>query len=94
MRRPLSLGGGTIVVSTARGVPEMAMRHDDLTEEQLELKRAYERSWENAQRQLADPEFRAYLEASIERVNQSSARPMTREEFLAATEPTRPVDPE
>ena len=94
MRRTLSLGTGTMVVSTVRGVPEMAMRHDDLTEEQLELKRAYERSWENAQRQLADPEFRAYLEASIERVNQSSARPMTREEFLAATEPTRPVDPE
>lgn len=80
-----------MVVSTAQGVPEMAMRHDDLTEEQLQLKRAYERSWENAQRQLADPEFRAYLEASIERVNSSSAPRTSREEFLAATEP---VDPE
>lgn len=69
----------------------MAMRHDDLSAEQLELKRAYERSWENAQRQLADPEFRAYLEASIERVNTSSAPGTSREEFLAATEP---VDPE
>lgn len=69
----------------------MAMRHDDLTEEQLELKRDYERSWENAQRQLADPEFRAYLEASIERVNTSPAPRTSREEFLVATEP---VDPE
>jgi hypothetical protein len=72
----------------------MAMRHDDLTDEQLELKRAYERSWQEGQRQLADPRFRAYLEASIERVNKSSARRMTREEFLLATEPTMPVDPE
>jgi len=69
----------------------MAMRDDDLTEEQLELKRDYERSWENAQRQLADPEFRTYLEASIERVNTSSAPRTSREEFLAATET---VDPE
>ena len=69
----------------------MVKRRDDLTEEQLELQRAYERSWENAQHQLADPGFRAYLEASIERVNQSAARPMTRKAFLAATEP---IDPE
>ena len=68
----------------------MAMRHDDLTEEQLELQAAYQRSWDNAQRQLADPEFRAYLEASIERVNKSSAKPITREEFLAMTEPVEP----
>lgn len=68
----------------------MAMRHDDLTDEQIELKRAYERSWENAQRQLADPEFRAYLEASLERLNESSAKPITREEFLAMTEPVEP----
>lgn len=65
----------------------MAVRHDDLTEEQLEVKRAYERSWENAQRQLEDPDFRAYLEASIERVNTSSAPRTSREEFIAATEP-------
>ena len=68
----------------------MAMRHDDLTEEQLELQRAYQRSWDNAQRQLADPQFRAYLEASIERVNKSSAKPITSEEFLAMTEPVEP----
>jgi hypothetical protein len=80
-----------MVVSTVREVPEMAMRHDDLTEEQLELKHAYERSWDNAQRQLADPEFRAYLEASIERVNTSCAQRVGREGFLAATEA---VDPE
>jgi hypothetical protein len=69
----------------------MVKRHDDLTEEQLELQRAYERSWENAQHQPAGPGFRPYLEASIERVNQSAARPMTRKAFLAATEP---IDPE
>ena len=68
-----------------------ASRKHDLTEAQLELQRAYERSWENAQHQLADPGCRAYLEASIERVNQSAARPMTRKAFLAATEP---IDPE
>ena len=69
----------------------MAMRHDDLTEQQLELQRAYQRSWDAAQDALADPECRAWLEENIERVNTSSAKPITREEFLAATEP---VDPE
>ncbi len=64
----------------------MAMRHDDLTEEQLELKRAYERSWELGQETLADPERRAWVEAAIERVRQSSAKPITRDEFLAMTE--------
>lgn len=68
----------------------MVKRHDDLTKEQLELQRAYERSIDTARRQLADPEFRAYLEASIERVNQSAARPMTRKAFLAAMEPIDP----
>ncbi len=68
----------------------MAMRHDDLTEEQLELQRAYQRSWDAAQEALADPEYRAWLEENIERVNKSSATPITREEFLAMTEPTDP----
>lgn len=68
----------------------MAMRHDDLTEEQLELQRAYQRSWDAAQEALADPEYRAWLDENIERVNKSSAKPITREEFLAMTEPTEP----
>ncbi|MDZ7673751.1 MAG: type II toxin-antitoxin system prevent-host-death family antitoxin [Acidimicrobiales bacterium] len=65
----------------------MVVRREDLTEEQLALQRAYQRSWDVAQEFLADPEKRAWLEANIERVRQSSATPMTREEFLAATEP-------
>lgn len=68
----------------------MVMRHDDLTEEQLDLQRAYQRSWDNAQRQLVDPEFRAYLEASLERLNNTSATPITRDQFLAMIEPTEP----
>lgn len=68
----------------------MAMRHDVLTEEQLELQRAYQRSWDAAQEALADPEYRAWLEENIERVNTSSAKPITREEFLAMTEPVEP----
>ncbi|MDE0805698.1 MAG: hypothetical protein OSA99_20540 [Acidimicrobiales bacterium] len=69
----------------------MTMRHDVLTKEQLDLQRMYRRSWDNAHRQLADPEFRAYLEASIDRVNEASAEPITNEEFLAMTEPVEPA---
>ncbi len=65
----------------------MAMRHDELSEEQLARKRAVERSWEAAQRALADPVFRKDLERSIERVNRSSAPLLTRDEFLAQTTP-------
>lgn len=63
----------------------MAMRHDKLSEEQLEVQRAYKRSWDTAQHQLADPEFREYLEASIEGVNRSSTPTITREDFILAT---------
>ncbi len=70
----------------------MAMRHDDLTEEQLEVQRAYDRSWKAAQETLADPEKRAWLEEGIARANASDANPMTAEEFLASTEPTRPAE--
>lgn len=62
-------------------------RREDLTEEQPALQRAYQRSWDVAQEFLADPEKRAWLGADIERVRQSSATRMTREEVLAATEP-------
>lgn len=47
----------------------MAMRHEELSEEELARKRAVERSWETAQRVLADPKFRKDLDESIERVN-------------------------
>lgn len=78
--------------SNGREVPEMAMRHDDLTQEQLELKRAYERSWEAARETLADPEKRAWLEGNIERVKNSTATPISSEEFLAITESSKPEE--
>lgn len=78
-RRLLSDGVSTVLF--------VAARREDLAEEQLALQRAYQRSWDVAQEFLADPEKRAWLEANIERVRQSSATRMTREEFLAATEP-------
>jgi hypothetical protein len=64
----------------------MALRREDLTPEQLEHQRALDRSWAEAQRGLADPEFRAYLENSIRRLaTNEPASMMTREEFLAQT---------
>ncbi|HUF33741.1 MAG TPA: hypothetical protein VMN58_11105 [Acidimicrobiales bacterium] len=65
----------------------MAMRHDELSEEELARKHAVERSWEVAQQALANPEFRQYLDESIERVNRSTAPPLTSDEFLAQTTP-------
>lgn len=65
----------------------MAMRHDELSEEELARKRAVERSWEAAQRAVADPKFRKDLDESIERVNHSRAPLLTRDEFLAQTTP-------
>lgn len=70
----------------------MAMRHEDLTKEQLDLKRDYARSWEAAQETLADPEKRAWLEANIERVKNSASVPISSDEFLAATEFTKPEE--
>lgn len=66
----------------------MAMRHDELSEEELARKRAIERSWDAGQRALADPEFRKDLRESIERVNRSDAPLLTGDEFLAQTTPT------
>jgi hypothetical protein len=64
----------------------VALRREDLTPEQLEHQRALDRSWAEAQRGLADPEFRAYLEASIRRLDATEPAPLlTREEFLART---------
>jgi prevent-host-death family protein len=80
-RRRRTLSGG---VSTVLFV---AARREDLTEEQQALQRAYQRSWGVAQEFLADSEKRAWLEANIERVRQSPTTRITREEFLAATEP-------
>jgi hypothetical protein len=64
----------------------MALRREDLTPEQLKLQRALDRSWAEAQRGLADPEFRAYLARSVRRLDAEEPAPMlTREEFLAKT---------
>lgn len=63
----------------------MATRHDKLSGEELDRQRALDRSWEAAQRLLADSQFRRHLEASIERVQSSEAESMTAYEFLAQT---------
>ena len=64
----------------------MALRREDLTPEQLEHQRALDRSWAEAQRGLADPEFRSYLEDSISRLDaKEPAAMLSRDEFLAQT---------
>ena len=68
----------------------MRKRTEQLSAEQDREQLARERSWSHAQQALADPLFRAFLEESIERVNNSKARPITKAEFLALTE----IDPE
>ena len=65
----------------------MSLRHENLTPEELALKRDLDRSWEGAQKALGDPLFRAYLEQSIERLNSSlSTKPLSKDQFLARTE--------
>jgi hypothetical protein len=65
----------------------MALRRDDLNPEQRARQQGLDRSWAGAQRDLADPELRAYLEASMRRIDAGEPAPMlTREEFLAQTE--------
>jgi hypothetical protein len=64
----------------------VALRREDLSPEELERQVALDRSWAGAQRSLADPEFRAYLEESIRRLDARGPAPLlTREEFLART---------
>jgi hypothetical protein len=64
----------------------MALRREDLTPEQRERQEALDRSWAGAQRGLADPEFRRYLEESMRRLDEKEPAPfLTREEFLAQT---------
>ena len=64
----------------------MSLRHEVLTPEELARQEALDRSWEGAQRALADPAFVASLERSIERANRSPAKPISKDEFLAMTE--------
>ena len=67
----------------------MAVRHDDLSPEERARQRALDRSWRVGQQALNDPAMREYLERSIERVNRSDAPRLSREEFLAQTEPSQ-----
>jgi hypothetical protein len=65
----------------------VSLRHEQLTPEELALQRDLDRSWEGAQKALADPELKAYLERSITRLNGvRSGATMTTDEFLALTE--------
>lgn len=65
----------------------MNVRRERLTADQMERQRALDRSWAEAQRGLADPEFRRYLEGSLRRLDTKEPAPtLTREEFLAQTE--------
>lgn len=64
----------------------MALRREDLSAEQLERQRALDRSWAEAERGLADPELRAYLEESMDCLDAKGPVPvLTREQFLAQT---------
>ncbi len=47
----------------------MALRREDLTSEQRARQEALDRSWASAQRELADPVCRAFLEAAIRRLD-------------------------
>lgn len=68
----------------------MSVRHEHLTPAEIERQSALDCSWEGAQRALADPSVRSYLERSIERLNNlSSTERLSKEDFLASTEPPR-----
>lgn len=65
----------------------MALRREDLSPEQLAHQQGLDRSWAEAQRDLSDPDFRAYLDGSLRRLDDAEPAPtITREEFLAQTE--------
>jgi hypothetical protein len=64
----------------------VALRREGLSAEQLERQQALDRSWRQAEHGLADPELRAYLEASLRRLDQDPSAPLlTSEQFLAQT---------
>ena len=45
-----------------------------------------ERSRRHAEEKLSDPEYRAYVEQSLERLRNTTSTPLTKAEFLALTE--------
>jgi hypothetical protein len=65
----------------------VAPRREDLRPQQLQHQRALDRSWAEGQHDLADPEFRGYLEESLRRLDTKEPAPLlTREGFLLRTE--------
>jgi hypothetical protein len=64
----------------------VAPRREDLGAQQLKRQQALDRSWREAEQGLADPGLRAYIEASLRRLDEESPAPLvTREQFLAQT---------
>ena len=65
----------------------MAVRHEALGDEELARQRSLTRSWVADGRALDDAEFRAYLEQSIGRLNEStSTAVLSREQLLHQTD--------
>ena len=65
----------------------MAVRHEALGDEELDRQNSLTRSWIAAGRALDDADFRAYLEQSIGRLNEStSTAVLSREQFLDQTD--------
>ena len=64
----------------------MAIRQEDLTPEQRAEWEARHRSWEGAQRDLADPVIRARLEEALRKLDEVPRSPaVSPEEFLEMT---------
>lgn len=65
----------------------MALRREDLSPEERHRQEVLDRSWAQAQRDLADTASRDYLEQSLKRLDEGAPAPMlTHEEFLGQTE--------
>ncbi|MGI8938010.1 MAG: hypothetical protein ACR2JF_07340 [Iamia sp.] len=69
----------------------MALPSESLTSEQRAHQAALDRTWEGAQRALADPERRAHLEAAVARLR-SGPRPVGAERAELLTELARLTD--
>ncbi len=63
------------------------LRHEELTPEEVEVQQGLDRSWAAARAALRDPQTRAELERGVERVNNSTVGVISKDEFLAQTEP-------
>jgi hypothetical protein len=63
----------------------MALRREDLTPEQLARQEAYDRSWADQRRMMADPDFVAFLKERMRQLDERPAPRITGEQFLAMT---------